>query len=91
MDETREILELLREIREGQEIHLARQAKALKIQQEQFDMARRQFERAEALQDRAEKLQSAGANMMGMARKALIVVLPVIFVLLIYLTWLIMR
>ena len=54
-------------------------------------MARTQFERADRLNDRAEKIQESGARMMATARKALVVLLPIIFFLLIYLTWLIMR
>jgi uncharacterized membrane protein (DUF106 family) len=54
-------------------------------------MARTQFERAEKINERAERIQENSASMLGAARKALVVILPVIFFLLVYLTWLIFR
>ena len=91
MDKQQEILDALNALREGQKEQLGQQAITLQIQQEQFAMARKQFERAEALQDRAEVIQNAGASMMTIARRALVVVLPVLFVLLAWVTWLILR
>ena len=67
------------------------QQQALDLQRQQFELVRKQFERAEKIQDRAEKLQEAGASMMGIARKALLLILPVIIVLIAYLSWLIFR
>ncbi|MEJ8567077.1 hypothetical protein [Elongatibacter sediminis] len=91
MEPASEVTEILRRIEANQREQLAQQKHALDIQQQQFDMARRQFERAEKLQDRAERLQESGAAMMGLARKSLVIVLPVVIVLIIYLTWLIFR
>ena len=54
-------------------------------------MAQTQFERAEKINERAGQIQDQSARIMATARKALLVVLPVIFFLLIYLTWLIFR
>jgi uncharacterized membrane protein (DUF106 family) len=54
-------------------------------------MARTQFERAERLNDRAEKIQASGAKMVATARRAMIVILPVILFLLAYLSWLMLR
>ena len=50
-----------------------------------------QYARAERLNDRAEKIQESGARMMASVRKALVIILPIVFFLLVYLTWLIMR
>ena len=84
-------LDLLRDILKNQELQLHKQNEALELQREQFDMYKVQFERAEKLQDRAEEMQEKGASLMGAARKAFIVILPIIFALLVYLTWLIFR
>jgi len=42
-------------------------------------------------QERAESLQEKGHAMMGIARKAMAIILPGIIVLVIYLSWLIFR
>jgi len=86
-----ETLELLRRISAAQEKLLDGQQEALALQREQFELARTQFERAERINDRAEKIQETSASLMAGARKAMIVILPIIFVLLVYLTWLIFR
>jgi uncharacterized membrane protein (DUF106 family) len=91
MQQNEDTLEVLRRIERNQQQQLDRQQAALELQQEQFDLVSVQFERAEKLQDRAEKIQDAGASMMGMARKAMVIMLPIIFVLVIYLSWLIFR
>jgi uncharacterized membrane protein (DUF106 family) len=91
MESSQEAVELLRRIERNQQEQLARQQRALEVQEQQFEMVRRQFERAEKLQDRAEKMQDTGAAMMHTARKALAVVLPIVIVLIIYLSWLIFR
>jgi hypothetical protein len=43
------------------------------------------------LNDRAEKIQDTGARTMATARRAMIVILPIIFFLLLYLSWLMLR
>lgn len=75
---------LLKEIRDLQ-------AESLALARRQFDMAEKQFKRAEALHERAERIQERSESLMGAARKALVVILPVIAALLAYLTWLIFR
>lgn len=75
---------LLAEIRDLQQA-------SLELAREQHAMAKRQFERAEALHARAERIQDRSESIMGVARKALFVLLPVIVGLLAYLTWLIFR
>ena len=91
MESNKEVLEVLRRIEVNQQEQLERQQKALDLQHEQFNLVNKQFERAEKLQDRAEKIQDASAAMMGIARKAMTIILPIVIVLVIYLTWLIFR
>ena len=91
MDLNEESLNVLQRIERNQQEQLDRQQAALDLQQEQFELVQKQFDRAEKLQVRAEKMQDSGAAMMGMARKAMVIILPIIFVLVIYLTWLIFR
>jgi uncharacterized membrane protein (DUF106 family) len=90
-EEAARISRLLEQIRDHQATQLARQAEALALQKEQFEIVRRQAERAERLQDRAEELQARGMGIMTTARRSLAIVLPVVIVLVIYLSWLIFR
>jgi len=76
--------ELLTEIRDLQQ-------ESLQIARNHHAMVSRQFERAEALHERAEKIQEKSESIMSTARKALAFVLPVIVILLLYLSWLIFR
>ena len=91
MESDREILQALERLRENQERQLAGLREALDLQRQQVEMARTQFERAEKINERAERIQETSARMLGAARKALVVILPIIFFLLVYLTWLIFR
>lgn len=91
MSEENELLGELKQIRQIQETLLSGQKEALALQREQFEMAKTQFDRAERLNERAEKIQLVSANMMATARKAMIIILPVIVFLVIYLSWLIFR
>lgn len=90
-DDQREIAQLLREIRDGQRAQLARQEEALLLQREQVAIFQRQADRAERINDRAEQLQAGSAQIMNVARKALFTVLPVLVLLIAYVTWLIFR
>ena len=65
------------------------QQEALALQKEQIELVQAQYKKAENLQGRAEALQENGHAMMGLARKAMAIILPVIIVLVIYLSWLI--
>jgi uncharacterized membrane protein (DUF106 family) len=67
------------------------QAAALAMQKEQFELVRRQVERAERIQDRAEELQERGMGIMKIARRSLAIVLPIVFLLILYLSWLLFR
>ena len=83
-DDTARTLALLEQIRDNQ-------AAALALQKEQFELFRRQVERNERIQDRAEELQARSAGIMTTARRSLAIVLPIVFVLIVYLSWLIFR
>ena len=85
------IVSLLEQIRDNQAVQLARQAEALALQKEQFEIFRRQADRAEKLQDRAEELQDRGMGIMKTARRSLAVVLPIVALLIAYLSWLLFR
>ena len=78
------IVSLLEAIRDNQ-------TAALALQKEQFELVRRQAERAERIQDRAVELQSRGMGIMTTARRSLAIVLPVVILLIVYLSWLIFR
>jgi uncharacterized membrane protein (DUF106 family) len=84
------IVNLLTEIRDNQQKQLQHQQEALALQKEQFELVQIQYKKAEKLQDRAESLQEKGHAMMGVARKALAIILPIVIVLVIYLSWLIL-
>jgi len=91
MPENQELINALNRIEKQLETHLAAQKKALDLQREQFELVQKQFVRTEKLQDRAEKLQESGWAIMSIARKSLVIILPIIIVLIIYLSWLIFR
>jgi uncharacterized membrane protein (DUF106 family) len=85
------MLALLEQLRDNQAEQLRRQAEALAVQKEQFEIFRRQADRSEKLQDRAEELQSRSMGIVKTARRALAFVLPVVILLILYLSWLIFR
>lgn len=85
------LVAVLEEIRDNQKIQLERQAEAFALQREQFAMVQKQYERTERIQDRAEALQNMSAKLVSGSRKAVALVLPVIIVLVIYLSWLLFR
>jgi uncharacterized membrane protein (DUF106 family) len=87
-DISQRMVRILEEMRDNQKIQLERQAEALAVQRETFALVQRQSERAEKLQDRAEQLQTKSAQMVGAGRKVMAVVLPLIVVLIVYLSWL---
>ncbi len=85
------LVQVLEEIRDNQRTQLERQAEALALQREQFALVQKQYDRAERLQDRAEQIQAKSAQLVAGARKGMVVILPIIIVLIAYLTWLIFR
>ncbi|OGT76185.1 MAG: hypothetical protein A2W76_08225 [Gammaproteobacteria bacterium RIFCSPLOWO2_12_47_11] len=89
--DNKEHVDLLKEIRDNQKLQLERQAEALAIQKEQFEIFRKQMEQTQRIQDRAEMLQDKSAQIIGSARKVFIVVVPVLVLLIIYVSWLLFR
>ncbi len=79
---------LLEEIRDNQQLQIQRQAEALELQRRQIALVERQFERSEKLQERAEQLQEKSGQLMERGRKVFMIVIPVLFVLLVYVSWL---
>ena len=69
----------------------ANQEAALAMQKEQFELFRRQVERTERIQDRAEEMQARGMGIIKTARRSLAIVLPIVILLIAYLSWLIFR
>lgn len=85
------IAKLLQEIRDNQVIQLERQMEALHMQREQFAVFQKQADRAEAIQKRAENIQEKSAQLVGGAKKMLVLILPIILILLVYVSWLLFR
>jgi len=90
-NESLRMIRLLEELRDGQKLQLERQQEALQVQREQFALVQKQFERTERIQDRAEKLQAKSADIVGIARKTLLLIVPVVIALIAYVSWLIFR
>ncbi len=85
------LIRIVEEIRDNQKLQLGFQAEALAMQRAQFALVQTQSDRTERIQDRAEYIQATSAQLVAGARKALAVILPIIIVLIIYLSWLIFR
>jgi len=85
------IVALLEQIRNNQSQQLAGQRETLDLQKSQFELVRRQVERTERIQERAEELQARGMGIMKTARRSLAIVLPIVILLIVYLSWLILR
>ena len=86
-NETQRMVQLLEELREGQKLQLERQKEALELQREQVALVQKQFERTQRIQDRAENIQEKSAEIVGIARKTLLVILPVVIALIVYVSW----
>ena len=82
------LITVLEEIRDNQRTQLERQAEALAIQREQFAIVQKQYARAEQIQDRAEAIQTKSAQLIAGSRKVVFVVLPIIILLIGYVSWL---
>jgi hypothetical protein len=90
-DDAARIAALLEEIRDNQAEQLARQREALDFQKSQLELVKRQAERSERIQDRAEELQAKSAGIVTTARRSLAIVLPIVILLIVYLSWLLFR
>ncbi len=82
------ILASLEAIRDQQRMQLERQSEALALQREQFEIFKRQADRIERTHDRAERIQAKSSELVGAARKVFLVVLPILVLLIGYVTWL---
>lgn len=91
MQESEDILDLLKQIRDNQKAQIAAQEEALDLQRLSYELARRQFERADRIQDRAEMIQDSGARLVAVARKSVFVVIPILVILIGYVSWLLFR
>lgn len=89
--EAQQLSSILKEIRDNQTLQLDRQAEALALQRDHYALIQRQAERHEHIQDRAEHIQAKGAQLMSVARKTLFVLLPIVTLLIVYVSWLILR
>jgi hypothetical protein len=83
-EDCRLLLNALKEISDNQKAQLA-------LQREQFAVFQRQAERQELIQDRAETIQAKGAQIMTVARRTLFVILPIVTLLIVYVSWLLVR
>jgi len=90
-DESTRLFALLDEIRAGQKLQLENQLEALELQRRQFAVFQEQAARAERIQQKAELLQDRGATLVRGARKAVLVIVPIIILLIVYLSWIIFR
>ena len=87
-EESRQLVTILKEIRDNQKVQLDRQTEALALQREQFAVVQRQAERYEHIQTRAENLQVRSAQIVAVARKTLFFILPIVTLLIAYVSWL---
>jgi len=86
--DTNSMIRVLEEIRDNQKLQLQQQAEALMLQREQFAITQKQIDRTDRIQDRAEQIQVKSAQLVSGSRKAMLVILPVILVLIAYVSWL---
>ncbi len=89
--ESKEALALLRDIQENQLQALAMQRESLELQRKAVEATLAQFSRAEAIQVKAEELQDRSAEIMASGRRMMKIILPIIIVLIAYLSWLMFR
>jgi hypothetical protein len=85
------IIRLLEEIRDGQKLHLERQAEALDRQTEAIEMQRARMAsltKVDATQQRADQILNKAAGLAGSARLVAYVVVPVAVLLLVLVCWL---
>ena len=79
--DTQRLIQVLEEIRDNQKLQL-------KLQSESHAMVQKQHDRTDRIQDRAEQIQAKSAQLVAGSRKAMMVILPIILVLVVYVSWL---
>ena len=72
--DTQRIIQILEEIRDNQKLQSA--------------LVQKQHDRTERIQDRAEQIQNKSAQLVAGSRKTMMVILPIILVLILYVSWL---
>ena len=85
------IARLLEEVRDNQKAQLERQAESLSLQKEQFQIFLKQHEKTAKIQDRAEAIQEKSSQLINRVRRFVPLAMAVIVVIIIYLTWLLLR
>ncbi|MBZ5544573.1 MAG: hypothetical protein LAO07_12975 [Acidobacteriia bacterium] len=85
------IAQLLEEVRDNQKAQLERQAESLSLQEEQFQIFLKQHEKTAQIQDRAEAIQEKSSQLINRVRRFVPLAMVVIVVIIIYLTWLLLR
>ena len=90
-DESSRLLSLLAELKAGQQLQIEHQREALALQRQQVSMLEAHVARATRLQDKAEQLQDRSASIVGTARKAVMIILPLVVVLIVFVSWLLFR
>ena len=83
-ENSRLLLAALKEISDNQQLQLA-------LQREHSSLVQRQVERHEMIQGRAENIQVKSAQIMAVARRTLFVILPIVTLLILYVSWLLFR
>ena len=83
-ENVRLLLAALKEISDNQQLQLA-------LQREHSWLVQRQAERHEMIQGRAENIQAKSAQIMAVARRTLFVILPIVTLLILYVSWLLFR
>jgi len=90
-NESEEVLALLRSIHQNQIQSLELQRESLELQRKAVEVSLTQFARAEKLQDKAEHIQARSAEMIAAGRRMMKIVLPIIMLLIAYISWLLLR
>lgn len=90
-DKLDRIARLLEEMRDNQKTQLERQAEALALQKEQYQIFLKQQEKTAQIQARAEAIQDRSAQLINRVRRFVPLAMAAIVVIIIYLTWLLLR
>jgi uncharacterized protein YaaW (UPF0174 family) len=86
-----QIARLLEEVRDNQKVQLERQAESLAIQREHYQVFLKQQEKTAKIQERAEAIQDKSANLVSRIQRFVPIAIAAVLVLIIYLTWLLLR
>ena len=86
-----QIARLLEEVRDNQKVQIERQAESFALQREQYQVFLKQHEKTVKIQERAEAIQDKSANLVNRIQRFVPFAIAAVFVLIIYLTWLLLR